>query len=522
MPSTKVEILITAKDMASGVFRGLGVNVKKVSSTFGTQMKDIHRNSLIASAAIVGVGVAVGSMAVQAGKIESVRDAFHSMVTSWGFDARELIDSTKAASRNTLSEAKIMREGLKAMSLIGSVALGDLTEMFPRLATIAKKAARVTGQDVSFMLESITTGIGRTSTKWLDNTGIVINASAAYAAYADQLGINAKELDENQRKTAILNTWLQKAEETYKDVEVSAGGMSGGYQELTATIDDMLYGDAGIITTMLPAFTDIVRAITPIVREWGPKLSAWVKDAIRWFTDLDPRVQAIITGAIALAPVLAAIGVVLIPVIASVKMLIGIFGILSGVLAGPAGLIFLFGTALFSAMNWLTRRYTGAGILDQVKALIDVLTPRINTLIDRLSELKRLATSQGLSEFGRGVATTVRSAVGSAAGLGPYLPEHGTYARFVPTSPYYGGPRQFGGLTQPGRGYLVGEKGPEMFEPFSSGRIKPGAGGAAPIFNVYIGMYAGTALEKRRIAEELFEEMRFVARTKGKSILEGF
>jgi hypothetical protein len=40
--------------------------------------------------------------------------------------------------------------------------------------------------------------------------------------------------------------------------------------------------------------------------------------------------------------------------------------------------------------------------------------------------------------------------------------------------------RATGGTVSPGRGYLVGERGPELFVPASAGRVEPNSGGRAP------------------------------------------
>lgn len=40
--------------------------------------------------------------------------------------------------------------------------------------------------------------------------------------------------------------------------------------------------------------------------------------------------------------------------------------------------------------------------------------------------------------------------------------------------------RATGGAVSPGRGYVVGERGPELFVPTSAGRIEPGLAAAAP------------------------------------------
>lgn len=46
--------------------------------------------------------------------------------------------------------------------------------------------------------------------------------------------------------------------------------------------------------------------------------------------------------------------------------------------------------------------------------------------------------------------------------------------------------RATGGPVSPGRGYLVGENGPELFMPTSSGRIAPNGGSAAPARDVRV------------------------------------
>ena len=558
MADTKIQILITARDEASKAFSKFGANLKRAS--IGEHLKDIHRNALIASAAVVGVGYAVGKMAKTAGKIESVRDAFHSMVSSWGYDARELIRRTQEASRGTLSEAQVMQEALKAMSLIGRDALGDLTEMFPRLAVIAKKAARVTGQDVSFMLQSIVTGIGRTSTKWLDNTGIVINAQDAYEEYAKTLGkttkvqtVSSEEiakhtaniekyrrqlaiaeqrqreftdktkestrmsvqnrietlkskialeeaaaakttyveeietaadmLTEEQKKTAILNAWLKKAEETYKDVEVSSGGYASALEGLQAEIHDLLYGEAGIVTKLLPHLTELLRALRPMIEEYGPKLAQVIENIIEKFANLDPRIQAVIAGTVAFTPVIAAIGTVLIPVIAAVKTLIGVLVLLKeavvaiGTIAsGPIGLFLAALGAIYLAMDKLMLALTGEHFFAQLKAALELLQPKLERFISSLEK--------------------IREKIKELPGWLQKSPFSYAQERW--------GRRQFGGYVRPYHPYIVGERGPEVFVPTQAGRVEPGALAAAPI---NINFYGDNNFGSEEARQALIREM---------------
>lgn len=87
-----------------------------------------------------------------------------------------------------------------------------------------------------------------------------------------------------------------------------------------------------------------------------------------------------------------------------------------------------------------------------------------------------------------------------------------------------GNRRQMGGPVTGHQPYIVGERGPELFVPGRSGRVisndklSAGGGGGSLSFNVNIGMYAGTPLERRKIAQQMFEDLKDVANSKGISL----
>lgn len=78
--------------------------------------------------------------------------------------------------------------------------------------------------------------------------------------------------------------------------------------------------------------------------------------------------------------------------------------------------------------------------------------------------------------------------------------------------------RQHGGSVAAGNPYVVGEAGPELFVPSQSGSVVPNnkMGGAQTInFNVNIGMFAGTAVERRKIAQTMLDDLKDVAHSQG-------
>lgn len=73
--------------------------------------------------------------------------------------------------------------------------------------------------------------------------------------------------------------------------------------------------------------------------------------------------------------------------------------------------------------------------------------------------------------------------------------------------------RATGGPVSPGAAYLVGERGPELFVPTSSGAVVPNArGGAARDVRVSIAINAGAGTEPRALARSGRQVARAVAR----------
>jgi len=71
--------------------------------------------------------------------------------------------------------------------------------------------------------------------------------------------------------------------------------------------------------------------------------------------------------------------------------------------------------------------------------------------------------------------------------------------------------KAIGGPTSPGRAYLVGERGPEVFVPTSSGRIEPGGwGGGAREIRLSVTVNATAGSEARALAQSSRQVARAV------------
>ncbi|MFM2370887.1 MAG: hypothetical protein RIS85_609 [Pseudomonadota bacterium] len=99
-------------------------------------------------------------------------------------------------------------------------------------------------------------------------------------------------------------------------------------------------------------------------------------------------------------------------------------------------------------------------------------------------DLRRVA----LNVLGDIAAQAVQAGIGSiASGLGSGGAASGVLGLGSLIGSIFGLPgRATGGPVAPGRGYVVGERGPELFVPTSAGRVEPSAGGRGRDVNVSI------------------------------------
>lgn len=81
--------------------------------------------------------------------------------------------------------------------------------------------------------------------------------------------------------------------------------------------------------------------------------------------------------------------------------------------------------------------------------------------------------------------------------------------------------RAAGGPVMSGTPYMVGEKGPEIFVPNSSGNIVPNSSMSSnsnTTININVGLMTGSAIERREAAMKMFEDLKDIASSKGQTV----
>jgi phage-related minor tail protein len=145
------------------------------------------------------------------------------------------------------------------------------------------------------------------------------------------------------------------------------------------------------------------------------------------------------------------------------------------------------------------------------RALEGALARAVRTGKFGFEDLKRVA----LSVMAEIAASAVRAGIGAAVdGAGGGAGQGLAQAAAQILGAVLGAPgRATGGPVAPGRAYVVGERGPELFVPTSSGRVETGRGGGAREVRMSITINAPAGAEPRMLERSGRQIARAVKQT---------
>lgn len=470
------DIIISAVDKATSVLNGVGSSIASSSKKINQSFEEIRQGAMVATGAIAAISGVGLKLAIDAGKFESVKDSFNSMVR--GIDADELIGKVKEATQFTVDSQSVLKTAVRAFSLIGEDSFTNFSDDFTKMATLSKKAARAMAIDVDYAMDSLVMGVGRGSKLLLDNLGINVDLQDAYETFAIKVGKSSKELTTQEQKTALLNATLIRLEEQYGEVAVSAGGVSGAWQQTTAAFKDLRLE---IGTALMPVVNEFLREVViPFGKKYGPLFVEWIKRLMEKFSNLSPKIQEALLIFIALSPVLFGVLAILPKIGTALKLLFS-----------PLGIVIGFVTALWAILDKIVKEQTGHSFFDQLIALFELakigaqdLYSWVQALIYKVQEFLGLNAGGGGGSWGDG-GFAVGGTIPGALGAPRMALVHGG-ERVIPAQAGGGG----------------GGKG----------------GGSGVSLTVNVGTYVGSETEKRRLAEELYRGLVQLAQRNNQTV----
>jgi hypothetical protein len=224
--SAELRTLQGDMDGVTGKVRGVSSAMElfgKVSLVTGTAFA-----ALRSADAVLGI-VRVGAAAqTQANILENLGRANQ-------VNTQALVAGLRAASFGTLDTATIMTTANRALLAGG----GKLATELPRLFQIARAASSATGQDISYVYETLVKGIIRASPLLIDNADIYIKVGQAVDQYAASIGKTSDALTVQERQTAVLNAVLTQGSAFIKQMGMDSETAADQMQSLPAAIMDI-------------------------------------------------------------------------------------------------------------------------------------------------------------------------------------------------------------------------------------------------------------------------------------------
>jgi hypothetical protein len=217
--------------------------------------------------------VALGFLSIQAAQraftfvktgaeVADVAKSFDNLSKAAGTTGPVLLGSLRAAADGTITDASLIKSANLGLLLTQNRIAKDL----PALTTIARAAAKATGQDIDFIFDSLVRGIARGSPKIIDNAGITLDADKAFQDYARSIGKSADALTDAERQQATLNAVLKDGAEIVKTVGLNADDSSVKIAQATVAIQNL---GSAIATKISPFAGTVAEGVTNALNTGG-------------------------------------------------------------------------------------------------------------------------------------------------------------------------------------------------------------------------------------------------------------
>jgi hypothetical protein len=460
MAERDVKIVISAKDDTSGAFKSL----EKSAKNFSERMKGVGVASL---ASLAGIG-AFAKKAVDEANAQIRVNA----------QLEQVLKSTGSAAGLTSKEVLDMANSLQAVTTVGGDVIGA-------------------GQNMLLTFTNIGRDVFPQATETLLDMATAMNGGATPSA--EQLSSQAIQLgkalnDPTQGITALTRVGVTFTEEQKKQIETmtEAGNVMGAQKIILAELGREFGGQARaqaqtfegqmaqLNNTLGDAKVSIGMALAPVLTELMKSITPIITATAKWIQE-NPELSKTILLVAAGAAALGASFLVLSPIIAGIIVAIKATSVaLLFLAANPIGLV-IAGLALLAGALYAVYKNWDA-IRPQLLALWTTIGGTINYAVETTRD-----TVVGAFEFMSAKVTAitdyiggkVRQAMDFANSIRNALKDVGgnLYESAAGAVSNIAGARADGGPVSAGRTYLVGERGPELFTPSSSGQIIPNGGG---------------------------------------------
>lgn len=266
MADRKLNIIVIGKDKASGVLRGVGSSMSGLAKLAGG-----------AALGVAGAGVAIGGalmgIANDAAPMQGIGAAFEGIAGQFEGGSEAILGALQSGSLGMVSNRDLMMTYNEAAQLVGTTFANQLPEAMGYLG----KVSAATGQDMGYMLDSITKGVGRLSPMILDNLGIQVAISEATERASEMFGVEADTLTKAQTQAGMMNVVLEKLAantEAMPDITENASTQTAQMAAQMQNLKDKI----GV--ALLPMMTRLMSGFTGLAEKYAPLIIEFFESSL--------------------------------------------------------------------------------------------------------------------------------------------------------------------------------------------------------------------------------------------------
>jgi hypothetical protein len=176
----------------------------------------------------------VEAFAKQGAAINTMIQIYQRLGQESGINSDKLLEDMERATAGTVDRFTMMQAANRALLAGGA----DIAEHLPELFRIASAAAMATGQDVTYITETLVKGIVKASPLLIDNAEIYIKVGQAVDKYAASLGKTTEQLSAAERQQAVLQAVLQEGETYVARIGDTADSSAAAFMRFDVAIQN--------------------------------------------------------------------------------------------------------------------------------------------------------------------------------------------------------------------------------------------------------------------------------------------
>ena len=238
----------------------LAAEVEKDASSISTAWQGLATavGGFISVYMVKRLGEAIYQLGELGATVARQEVAFQELAKQAGGSSDAILASIKRATDGTVANSDIILAANKGIML----GLGAQADQWEKLAEVARFRARAMGLSVTDALERITTGIGRVSSKILDDLGIILDTQQVYSDYASAIGKSADALTNAEEKQALLNAVIEEGQSQIAAAGGIARDTADDFEEFAAQLQN---AKDAIATWVAPEVAPIIGAIADAI-----------------------------------------------------------------------------------------------------------------------------------------------------------------------------------------------------------------------------------------------------------------